>query len=145
MTRFYQFTFQEAGRYVMNWWVATQTADAANSAIFALYSSPIKTGKVVVMGIIDVAVAPVTVSLVNAGPGTVYYASGLPLTATLMIVQDNASSCSNSQGLGNQTGVALVNVTSASSTLALINDSGLNVYVFAGPEVLATLVVVELV
>lgn len=68
-------TFNEPGRYPINWWVATQSSMSANGAVFALSSSqgdflegdsPIKTGQVVGFGIIDVVTAPVTVSLVNA-------------------------------------------------------------------------------
>lgn len=91
-------TFNEAGRYVVNWWAATKNALSANGVIFALLSSqgdylegnsPIKAGEVYGTGIIDVAAAPVTLSLINASTGTTYYATQLPLTATLVIIEDD--------------------------------------------------------
>ena len=60
-------TFNEAGRYVINWWVTTQSSQSTNGAVFALSSSqgdfqigdsPIRTGEVVGMGIIQVVTAP---------------------------------------------------------------------------------------
>ena len=32
-------TFNEAGRYVINWWVATQASQSTNGTVFALSSS----------------------------------------------------------------------------------------------------------
>ncbi|MDF2653720.1 MAG: hypothetical protein K0R19_194, partial [Bacillota bacterium] len=67
-------TFNEAGRYEINWWVATQSSQSVTGASFALTSSqgdtlignsPIKTGEVTGFGIIEVVAAPVTLSLVN--------------------------------------------------------------------------------
>jgi hypothetical protein len=65
-------TFNEAGRYAVNWWVATQSSASANGAVFALSSSqgdflegnsPVKTTEVAGIGIIDVAAPPVTAAL----------------------------------------------------------------------------------
>ena len=91
-------TFNEAGRYVINWWVATQSTQSSDGAVFALSSSagdfmegasPLKTGEVVGYGIIDVVSAPVTVSLVNASTGLIVYSSIVPLKATLIVVEDD--------------------------------------------------------
>jgi BclA-like protein/collagen triple helix repeat protein len=91
-------TFNESGRYNFNWWVATQSSQSTNGTVFALSSSqgdflegnsPVKTGEVVGFGIIDVASAPVTVSLVNASGQTVFYSPIVPLTATLVVIQDD--------------------------------------------------------
>lgn len=91
-------TFNEAGRYVINWWVATQNSVSPNGMVFALSSSqgdflegnsPIQATEVVGVGIIEVTTAPVTVSLINANPGVVYYAVTVPLTATLVVVEDD--------------------------------------------------------
>ncbi|MBP1924211.1 hypothetical protein J2Z76_000064 [Sedimentibacter acidaminivorans] len=91
-------TFNEAGRYVFNWWVATQISSSSNGTAFALSSSqgdfsegasPIKTGEVVGVGIIDVTSAPVTVSLVNGSSSLVYYSPVVPITATLVVIQDD--------------------------------------------------------
>ena len=54
-----EITFNEPGRYVINWWVASQSTQATNGVVFALASSqgdllegnsPIKTGEVVGFG-----------------------------------------------------------------------------------------------
>lgn len=90
-------TFNSAGRYLFNWWVAYQLVDASNpAATLALSSSQgdflggssvSPSGQVVGMGIIDVSAAPVTVSLVNGSPGTLFYASSTPLKATLIVTE----------------------------------------------------------
>ncbi|MGI6161978.1 MAG: hypothetical protein ACOYJD_08095 [Christensenellales bacterium] len=90
-------TFIEPGRYIIDWWVATQSSICTNGAVFALTSSQgdllegnslIKTGQVSGVGIIDVATAPVTVSLINASTAPVYYATVVPVTATLVVTRD---------------------------------------------------------
>ena len=91
-------TFNEAGRYVINWWVATQSSTSANGAVFALSTSqgdilegnsPIKTGEVYGVGIVDVTAAPVTMALMNTSNGTINYAALVPLKATLVVVEDD--------------------------------------------------------
>nr|WP_312578768.1 hypothetical protein [Sedimentibacter sp.] len=91
-------TFNEMGRYAFNWWVSTQSSSSSNGTVFVLSSSqgdslegtsPIKTGEVVGVGIIDVISAPVTVSLVNESSDAVYYSPVVPLIATLVIIQDD--------------------------------------------------------
>lgn len=91
-------TFNEVGRYVINWWVATQTNQSTNGAVFALSSSqsdflignsPIKSDEVVGTGIIEVIAAPVTVSLVSASTGIIVYSSVVPVKATLVVVEDD--------------------------------------------------------
>lgn len=93
-------TFNEAGRYLINWWVSTQSSGSPSGVTFALSSSqedflegssPLKTGEVVGVGVINVSVAPVTVSLVNASPGSHAYALQTPLKATLTAVQVNTT------------------------------------------------------
>ena len=92
-----EITFLEAGRYSINWWVALQSVSAAN-AIFAVTSSqgdflegnsPLKTTEVVGLSILNIAAAPATVSLVNASGGTAYYAPGVPVKATLVVLEDD--------------------------------------------------------
>lgn len=91
-------TFNEVGRYFINWWVATQSSSSTNGAVFSLASSqgdflegnsPLKTGVVLGIGIIDVTAVPVTLSLVNASNGLVYYSSSVPVSATLVIMEDD--------------------------------------------------------
>ncbi|MBE5985942.1 MAG: collagen-like protein, partial [Paenibacillaceae bacterium] len=91
-------TFSEAGRYVLDWWLATQSSQTSNGTSFALSSSqgdflegnsPINTGEVYGIGIVDVTVAPVTVSLVNISTATVFFSLIVPLKGTLVIVQDD--------------------------------------------------------
>ncbi len=91
-------TFNEAGRYVINWWVAAQTSQSTNGTVFSISSSqgdllesnsPLKTGEVVGIGIIEATIAPVTVSLVNTSTNTVFYSSVVPVAATLVVVRDD--------------------------------------------------------
>lgn len=91
-------TFLEAGRYVIDWWVATQSSLSSNGIVFALSSSqgdllegnsPAKNGEVYGIGIIEVAAAPVTVSLLNVSNGEIFYSSVVPLKATLVVVEDD--------------------------------------------------------
>ena len=91
-------TFLEAGRYVIDWWLATQASQSTNGTAFALSSSqgdfiegnsPINTGEVFGVGIIDVITAPVTMSLVNISTATVFFSPIVPLKGTLVIVQDD--------------------------------------------------------
>ncbi|WP_411678361.1 hypothetical protein [Caproicibacter sp.] len=91
-------TFLEAGRYSLSWWVATQATLSSNGTVFALSSSqgdflegnsPLRADEVSGIGIIDVTVAPVTVSLVNASTTDVFYANVVPLKATLVVIEDD--------------------------------------------------------
>jgi len=91
-------TFNEAGRYVINWWVATQSSASTNGTVFALSTSQgdflegtsaTKTGEVSGIGIIEIAAAPVTMALVNASTAEFFLPSTVPLKAALMIVQDD--------------------------------------------------------
>ena len=91
-------TFNEPGRYYIDWWVATQSSASTNGVVFALSSSqgdflegnsPIKTTEVVGIGIIEIVAAPVTLTLVNASTNTVFYSPIGPLKATLVIIEDD--------------------------------------------------------
>lgn len=88
-------TLNEPGRYVIHWWVATQASISTNGAVFSLVSSeggilqgdsPIKTGQVSGVGIVEVTAAPVTVSLRNDSLGAVYYSVTVPVKATLVVI-----------------------------------------------------------
>ena len=81
-------TFNEAGRYLINWWVATQSSQSPSGVVFALSSSqgdflegdsPAKTGEIVGVGIINVSAPPVTAFLVNASLGSHDYPGQVPL------------------------------------------------------------------
>jgi len=87
-------TIQEAGRYEFDWWVATQASISTIGAGFALVSSqgdtignsPIKTGEVVGVGVIEVATAPVTVALRNNSSAAIYYSTIVPVKASLAVI-----------------------------------------------------------
>jgi hypothetical protein len=94
-------TFNETGRYVINWWVTTQASASANGIVFALSSSqgdflvgnsPNKTGEVYGAGIVTVTAAPVTLSLVNSSTATFYYPVQVPLKAALIVTEDDVMS-----------------------------------------------------
>lgn len=89
--------FNEPGRYSINWWVATQFSASTNGIVFALFStgdflqgnSPIKSAEVTGIGIVNVTLAPKTISLINASSALVYYSSIVPVQATLVVIQDD--------------------------------------------------------
>ena len=88
-------TIQEAGTYEFDWWVATQSSVSTIGAGFSLVSSqgdviignsPIKTGEVVGVGVIEVVAAPVTVELRNSSSATIYYSTVVPIKASLAVI-----------------------------------------------------------
>lgn len=92
-------TLLEAGRYEFDWWVATQASASAIGAGFALVSSqdnvivgnsPLKTGPVAGIGIIEVTDAPVTVALRNDSNATIYYSTIVPVKASLAVIRLDA-------------------------------------------------------
>lgn len=94
-------TFNEIGRYIINWWIAAQASSSASGTVFAIESTqgdfirgnnPSKTNQVLGSGIVDIAIAPVEVSLVNAGAGIIYYSNLVPVNANLVVVQDDIGS-----------------------------------------------------
>ncbi len=93
-------TIGEPGRYVISWWIATQSSPTTNVPVFILYSSlgnviksnsPNITGEVVGFGIIDAGIAPVTISLVNNSAAMVYYSGFVPVKAMLTVVQNSGT------------------------------------------------------
>lgn len=88
-------TILEAGKYEFDWWIATQTSMSALGSEFALVSSqgdtiignsPIKTGEVVGVGVIEVVTAPATVALRNNSSATIYYSTIVPVKASLAVI-----------------------------------------------------------
>jgi BclB C-terminal domain-containing protein len=91
-------TFEQPGRYALNWWVATQASRSATGAMFALSTSendlimgnsPLKTGETSGIAVIEVVDAPVTASLVNASPNEFFFSTTVPVAASLVIVEDD--------------------------------------------------------
>jgi len=87
--------FNEPGQYQLDWWVNTQSSISTTGAGFALVSSqegiiignsPIKTGEVVGVGVIEVVTAPVTVELRNISGATIYYPTIVPVKASLAVI-----------------------------------------------------------
>jgi len=70
-------TINKAGRYFINWWVATQATLGSTGVAFSIETSqgdqlpgasPIKIGEVVGFALIQVDSVPITLSLVNISP-----------------------------------------------------------------------------
>ena len=89
-------TLQEAGRYEFDWWVASQSCDSNIGTGYALVSSqgdsiignsPVKTGEVVGIGVIEVVTAPVTVSLRNNSGARIYSSTIVPVKASLAVIE----------------------------------------------------------
>lgn len=90
-------TFATTGRFIVNWWIATQ-ASPTSEALFTLVSSAgdqiagasgTKTGQITGSAIIEATVLPTQLSLVNTSSYPFYLPSGLPVTAGLTLFQDN--------------------------------------------------------
>ncbi len=93
-------TIGEAGQYIINWWIASQSSLSAVGAAFAIQSSqgdvligasPTKTGNVTGVSVINVAEVPVTVSLSNVSAASFYYSSVVPVKASLAISKINSA------------------------------------------------------
>lgn len=91
-------TFYEPGRYIVDWRVTAQAAASPTGFIFAISTSQgdflegntsNRIDEEIGTGIVDVTVAPVTMSLINASTSDVALASSLPGKATLRIVKDD--------------------------------------------------------
>lgn len=91
-------TINEDGRYIINWWVVTQTSLSKTGPIFILSSSqgdslvsnsPNKTGELTGVGIIEINEAPVTISLFNSSDTEIYLAANVLRTASLILFQDD--------------------------------------------------------
>lgn len=138
-------TFMEAGRYTLNWWIATQSS-VSQGAVFSLISSqgesisgasPIKTGEVTGFGIIEVSSAPVTVSLVNSGSADFYYSPIVPVKAALMIVEDDVTEQPSYVQLFDRN---FTNELTSNGALNLSNDGINPVYSTAGYSLTTTTV-----
>jgi hypothetical protein len=94
-------TLNVPGIYYFNWFVATaQTGSSATVPVFTLVSSkgdaiigdsPNPEGEVVGFGIINVDIAPVTVSLVNTSGAVVVYSSTIPVKAGLTVLENSST------------------------------------------------------
>lgn len=91
-------TFQEAGKYVINWFAVIQSSNYPNGVILA-FTSPdgtgltgntnTKTGEVVGNGIIEITTVPASFMLKNTGSGNYYYSDVVPVKASLVITQED--------------------------------------------------------
>ncbi|WP_312884134.1 hypothetical protein [Clostridium psychrophilum] len=89
-----EITINKAGRYFINWSVATQTSLGANNITFSVKSSqgddlignsPTKTGEVVGFAIIQADSAPVILRLINATSNSVIYSTLVSIKANLVL------------------------------------------------------------
>lgn len=89
-------TVNAVGKFVINWWVATQSSLDTGGPIFALTTSdgqlitgnsPQKTAQVTGMGIIDIASVPTTIRLVCNNPNPLYLSDTTPVKAMISITQ----------------------------------------------------------
>ena len=108
-------TIQEAGTYEFDWWVATQSSVSTIGAGFSLVSSqgdviignsPIKTGEVVGVGVIEVVTTPVTVELRNSSSATIYYSTVVPVKASLAVMGTDDTGMTGPTGPTGPTGAA---------------------------------------
>jgi len=98
-------TFNEAGVFHINWWIAQQSNMNAGGSIFALVSSlgniiygdtPLKTTSFSGIGVVNVLLPPATLSLKNMGTGNAYLSSTVPVKAMLSVNKEYTDSGSQS-------------------------------------------------
>lgn len=91
-------TFNQTGRYVVQWWAAIQTTTSSNQLAFALnYNgtplpqgcSPLKADQVSGTTILEVATVPSTMTLQGASAAEVFFSTAVPVKAGLTVVQDD--------------------------------------------------------
>lgn len=120
-------TLLEPGIYEFNWWIATQSSSSDAGLGFILASSqgdsiignsPIKTGGVVGIGIIEVTDVPITVELRNNSNTSVFYPNTVTIKASLTVICKDAS-LANEVIIPYSSGLSLI--TNADGTANLIN------------------------
>ena len=91
-------TFNELGKYMINWWTAIQSTQSSNGVVLALISSqgdylegnsPNKISEVYGVGIIEILSLPATLGLYNVSTAELFYSSQVPLKSTLAIISLN--------------------------------------------------------
>ena len=94
------------GLYLIDWFVAPQSAPGVTSVMFKLISStgqefesnlPSKTGNMCGMAVIDVETAPVTIKLVNRSNTTVYFSDAVHAKSNLRVVRIDRIASDNSR------------------------------------------------
>lgn len=98
-------TFEEPGRYRINWTGVMQSSSYSNGIVFAFTSgngtaitgnTNVKTGEVVGIGILEVTEVPAVFTLQNSGTGNYYFSDTVPVKASLVITQDNINEAADS-------------------------------------------------
>lgn len=119
-------TINTPGQFLINWSIATQASISNEGIVFAIRTSqgndfvndsPIKTGQVVGVCIINVETVPVTVSLVNVSQSTYYYSELVPVKAGLTVYSSEIGS-----GATGPTGAT--GATGADGTTGPTGDTG---------------------
>ncbi len=107
-------TFNESGRYVINWWAATENTLIPAEMVFKLTTSqeniikdisPLHTDGISGIMIIDVLSPGTTLSLTNVTGDTIEYSPISSPSASLMIVQDELVNATGPTGATGATGV----------------------------------------
>lgn len=87
----------QTGRYLAQWWVATQSIPASQGAVFELSgsnitptnpfyaNSPIKTGETVGIAVFDVTQVPAMLSVINKSTTEVWFSSAVSVKACLRV------------------------------------------------------------
>ena len=89
-------TINQPGKFLINWFVASQASAGSNSIAFSVMTSqgdnirgesPVKLGEVVGFAVIQVDGAPLTLQLVSQTPNTVWYAKVAEVKAALSLTE----------------------------------------------------------
>ncbi|WP_312560242.1 hypothetical protein [Anaerospora sp.] len=89
-------TINQPGKFLINWFVASQASAGSNSIAFSVMTSqgdnirgesPVKLGEVVGFAVIQVDGAPLTLQLVSQTPNTVWYAQVAEVKAALSLTE----------------------------------------------------------
>jgi len=92
-----QIAFTQTGVYHINWWAATQDSAAASGVILSLIPSvgvdfkgdtPIKTGVLTGIGVLNVVSAPASFTLMNLTSGNVQLTNTVPVKGMLSVIKE---------------------------------------------------------
>jgi len=135
-----EITINKAGRYFINWWVATQSSLGANNVVFSIESSqgdrlignsPLKQNEVVGFAIIQVDAAPVALRLRNKAVGSIFYSNLVQIKANLVLgeIPEEIGSLTGITGATGETGITgttgETGVTGLTGTTGATGETGI--------------------
>ena len=129
-----EIVINKAGRYFINWWVATQSSvgPSTTNITFSIQTtqgddlignSPIKTDQIDGFAIIQVNSAPIEIRLINKTGGTVFYSTLVPVIANLVLGEIPVE-IGSITGLTGATGTSGTGITGATGVTGTTGETG---------------------